>query len=44
MTYRTGNSIKDRKNRECDGYRNWDTAATYIVLRRDKSIHSDLRY
>lgn len=34
--YKTGNSIKDRRNRECDGYRNWDTAATCIVLRNDK--------
>lgn len=36
MRYRTGNSIKDRKNRPCDGYRNWDTAATCVVLRNDK--------
>lgn len=34
--YKTGNSVKDRKNRECSGYRNWDTAATCIVLRNDK--------
>lgn len=34
--YKTGNSVKDRKNRACVGYRNWDTAATCIVLRNDK--------
>lgn len=33
--YKTGNSAKDRKNRPCDGYRNWDTAATVIVIRND---------
>lgn len=44
MTYRISNSIKDRKNREFDGFRNWDMVATYIVLRRDKLDHLDLRY
>lgn len=36
MRYKTGNSVKDRRNRECDGYRNWDTAATCIVVRNDR--------
>lgn len=36
--YRTGNSVKDRRNRECDGYRNWDTAATCIAVRNDRGV------
>lgn len=41
--YKTGNSVKDRRNRECDGYRNWDTAATCIVLRNDKGCVDCIR-
>ena len=32
---RTGNSIKDRKNRPCDGYRNWDTFAVCVSIKND---------
>lgn len=38
--YKTGNSAKDRKNRPCDGYRNWDTAATCIVIRNDRKCRN----
>lgn len=38
MRYKTGNNIKDRKNRPCDGYRNIDTAQTCIVMKNDKKI------
>ena len=41
--YKSGNSVKDRKNRECDGYRNWDTAATCIVLRNDRGCYDYIR-
>ena len=39
MRYRTGNSVKDRRNRECSGYRNWETAGTCIVLLNDKKVN-----
>lgn len=41
--FRYGNSIKDRKNQQCDGYRNWDTAATCIVLRNDRNCFKFIR-
>ena len=36
MRYKTGNDAESRRNSECNGYRNWDTAATCIAVRNDK--------
>ncbi len=37
--YKTGNSVKDRKNRECNGWRNWDTWTVGVVINNDRKAY-----
>lgn len=41
--YKTGNSAKNRRDRECDGYRNYDTAVVCIVVHNDRNILDYMR-
>lgn len=37
--YRTGNSVKDRRNRESGGWRNWDTHQTNAIIGNDRKTY-----
>ena len=41
--YKTGNSVKDRKNRACNGWKNWDTWAVGVVMSNDRKAYDYVR-
>lgn len=37
--WKTGNSVKDRRNSSCNGWRNWDTWQTSAIIGNDKKAY-----
>ncbi len=40
---KTGNSVKDRRDKSCNGWRNWDTWHTGVIIGNDRKAYDFVR-